>query len=1053
MEEENDRSERSCIKGKTMKYNAFISYRHTPRDIEVAEELQKQLERFPIPKELQKKYGIRRIERIFRDKSELPTTSSLTDDIENALRESDFLLVICSPDTKESRWIEREISLFLEHHDQDHVLTVLSAGEPMDVIPERLLKRTRRIRQEDGTELEITDDIEPLSCDYRMPFRQARKTELPRLLAVMIGCSYDELMRRRHQYTVRRYAAAASIITLALSVFIAHLIYSRKEIQKNYELAQKNLDQSRINQSLYLSASSLEALEKHDRITAAHLALAAMPENSDRPLVSEAMYALSSSLGLYHNSDRNEYTAVRQFETDGILSSLWVSPDAKTMVCFDQTSMLYFFDLAQNKERITVPCPSPCYIYPTKSGLFLLSSTGVSLLSWKTGEPVWSKEMPLRSYYHHFDPGASILACSTEDGFVWFSEDGTHDGKMLYQDLPVLNSSYMQSRCFAFPERSLALISVQEDESDPSSLEQIVVHHTDTGHSELLPGSFHAVEDIRSLKDGNLLIFENETDFMEGTTSFTNMTLYSDMTVVLSCFNPDSGSRIWQNRLSYTLGSSADLRLFSGAEDRELLLASLANLQFIIDTTTGTVLHRSEWPAVVCDVINMNASSVLSVLDNGGFALCYPDGSSKDALSTLLIPDILTAKRAKPYDNDQVSFLAVPKKSGRIIQFDSGVKSPVYQTLFPTGTKIIQSFSTDEEDLMAIQSLDYPDQFIDLYDLSSDQKLLSEPVSADPSAKGFLSDQRFIYVDRSGSDTLLVTLDPFHNERRQEVIFTIQDGSQFHCALDQDDLFMVSFTPEKEFCVKRRNPVTQEAKEHTVPLPQDLSKDYFISGLIPYPDHEEVLILLQNQNDQGQKVILTLKDTDSSASPVLSFSDKSPFYVSVDPNGFALRTPEGIEVHGRDGTLITSIPCNTRNIASFCLHEGNLYLFSVDGILSCIDESGALLKTYTGSAVSAAARDQDSSNWRFLEDQLYLFTGSCIQRFSLNQSVRDLCADNAFWYDQKRNRLLVNEGSSSEAKEIGCFQVCSPEEMAERAKIITDPYPLEDTVKERYGIK
>ena len=122
-------------------YNAFISYRHTERDIAVASEVQRQLEHFRIPEAIQKSSGIKKIERIFRDKDELPLSSNLSNDIETALAQSDYLIVICSPHTAESRWVQREIELFLETHDQDHVLTVISEGEPEDVLPERLTYR------------------------------------------------------------------------------------------------------------------------------------------------------------------------------------------------------------------------------------------------------------------------------------------------------------------------------------------------------------------------------------------------------------------------------------------------------------------------------------------------------------------------------------------------------------------------------------------------------------------------------------------------------------------------------------------------------------------------------------------------------------------------------------------------------------------------------------------------------------------------------------------------------------------------------------------------
>ena len=99
-------------------YNAFVSYRHAPLDIRVAAEIQKQLERFSIPKPIQKATGVRKIDRIFRDKEELPITSDLNETIENALQNSDYLIVICSQSTKESVWVQREIAFFLKSHSR-----------------------------------------------------------------------------------------------------------------------------------------------------------------------------------------------------------------------------------------------------------------------------------------------------------------------------------------------------------------------------------------------------------------------------------------------------------------------------------------------------------------------------------------------------------------------------------------------------------------------------------------------------------------------------------------------------------------------------------------------------------------------------------------------------------------------------------------------------------------------------------------------------------------------------------------------------------------------
>ena len=79
-----------------MKYDAFISYRHTPLDMEIAKKLHKGLETFRIPLPVQKKTGKKKISRVFRDQEELPIGADLTEKISSAIRESEYLIVICS---------------------------------------------------------------------------------------------------------------------------------------------------------------------------------------------------------------------------------------------------------------------------------------------------------------------------------------------------------------------------------------------------------------------------------------------------------------------------------------------------------------------------------------------------------------------------------------------------------------------------------------------------------------------------------------------------------------------------------------------------------------------------------------------------------------------------------------------------------------------------------------------------------------------------------------------------------------------------------------------
>ena len=76
------------------RYDAFISYRHAPLDLYVAQTLQRRLETFKVPKladKETKELGKKSIRRIFRDKDELPLAGNLSEPIMEALSSSEYL--------------------------------------------------------------------------------------------------------------------------------------------------------------------------------------------------------------------------------------------------------------------------------------------------------------------------------------------------------------------------------------------------------------------------------------------------------------------------------------------------------------------------------------------------------------------------------------------------------------------------------------------------------------------------------------------------------------------------------------------------------------------------------------------------------------------------------------------------------------------------------------------------------------------------------------------------------------------------------------------------
>ena len=212
----------------TFKYWAFISYSRI--NSAWAEWLHRALESYSVPRRLRGQIRPSgsipaRLSPIFRDQDELSSSSDLGGSIRQALAQSRYLIVICSPHAAESRWVNEEILTFQALGRADRVLCLIIDGEPnakanssqRECFPPSVRRNASR-DAEPGT-----SDIEPLACDVR-PGKDPRHKALTRLIAGVLHLDFDLLWRREIRRKRQRYARAAAA-SLAL-LFGAALTYA-----------------------------------------------------------------------------------------------------------------------------------------------------------------------------------------------------------------------------------------------------------------------------------------------------------------------------------------------------------------------------------------------------------------------------------------------------------------------------------------------------------------------------------------------------------------------------------------------------------------------------------------------------------------------------------------------------------------------------------------------------------------------------------------------------------------------------------------------------------
>ena len=396
-------------------YAAFISYRHRPLDIAVAERIHKSIERFKIPRDLrleEKKnpgsvftsWEGQPLEGnllVFRDREELPLSNDLTADIFEALDHTKCLIVICTPDTPKSLWVRREISYFIEKHGRNRIVTVLAAGTPEESIP----KEITTVYAEDG--ITVLEEYEPLvaylTADSRKQVLKNLDKELLRLCAAVLGCPYDSLRQRHKRRKMRQTMLAMSAAFLIALSFIGMLINRNLEIEAQRRSVQ-------LRESELLAADAEEALLTGNTLRAVESAVSALPKEGeeDRPYYAPAERILMEAMDILGGAEPPVLLKETQLEQMTPISHFGLRPDGTLAVTLDDYGVLHCFDTLSGKERWTHIVAS---VAADGSGKFVTFSEDnrflfccyydqLECLDPETGSVFWS--YPLELFYNGY---------------------------------------------------------------------------------------------------------------------------------------------------------------------------------------------------------------------------------------------------------------------------------------------------------------------------------------------------------------------------------------------------------------------------------------------------------------------------------------------------------------------------------------------------------------------------------------------------------------------------------------------------------------------------
>lgn len=219
------------------RFKAFISYSH--RDQAWARWLQRALERYRVPGRLvgtEGEFGSipRRLAPVFRDREDLSSASDLGGKVKEALRNSETLIVICSPDSAASGWVSEEIRYFASLGRENRILALIVDGDPQAGDPAQQCFPSVLVEGADGI------IREPLAADARK-WADGKLLAKLKIISGVLGIPLDALRRRDMQRRQRQWMmtlAGVATVAVVMTVLAIMAITARQAAENRREHAE-----------------------------------------------------------------------------------------------------------------------------------------------------------------------------------------------------------------------------------------------------------------------------------------------------------------------------------------------------------------------------------------------------------------------------------------------------------------------------------------------------------------------------------------------------------------------------------------------------------------------------------------------------------------------------------------------------------------------------------------------------------------------------------------------------------------------------------------------
>src|SRR5262249_30507377 len=380
-----------------MRYKAFVSYSHAA-DGKLAPAIQRGLHRF------RRSWYQGRAMHVFRDQTNLSVSPALWSSIEAALGNSEYFVLLVSPEAAKSKWVSKEVDYWISHRSPDTILFILTDGDivwddesgDFDWTLSALPRILRAVYRE-----------EPLWVDLRwirhrenLSLRDPRfRDKIADIASTLLGRSKDELVGEdvRQQQRARRVTVSAiAVLTLLTITSIALAIWANQERktaieQQQIAVARQLAAQSESVRPNSITISTLLAVESArlrplaENNAALQATVPLLLRERARIAHRDAVIAVKFSVnGAYLATASQDKTAsvvevssgnpVARFPTGDAVRAIAISQEGQYLAIASAAPTIQVFDVSARKQLTSWPY-SANFLAISPNRRFLASAT------------------------------------------------------------------------------------------------------------------------------------------------------------------------------------------------------------------------------------------------------------------------------------------------------------------------------------------------------------------------------------------------------------------------------------------------------------------------------------------------------------------------------------------------------------------------------------------------------------------------------------------------------------------------------------------------------